>query len=473
MTAAPNKTTNTEAAVIGALVRDPARYFEIAEYLAPHQIQDGFLRSVYAAIGQATMETSAVNLHMVADRLPNAPDGFDAYTYLATLAEEARGVGESLDAMVSDLAEAAARADQAAAMSDLMALVKEGIDATEFAARAIDRLTVTVPRTKTKTRGRLGHLLREHVNALAQSQPLSSTGGIKTGLTDLDAQLGAILPGELVILAGRPGFGKSALSMQIVMELAQAGRPVSVYNMEMDIKSILNRILATRARIPSAVFRRQSFTTREKEAVYLEGQALADQVRDALEIDATPGMTMAQIRARALARRSREGDLALLVVDHSKLFRIGTKIDENEIARIAEGFRMMKDLAKECGCVVLALSQFKSFALQRDIAAKSVQQLRPRVEDLYGGSAPREFADIVLLGHRPFEAWKKLEPVKHESPEHHEWAVVLDHWRDRAEIIIDKFRGGAEGQIIEVAWDGPSTSFRDLKPNVDTGDLLG
>lgn len=457
----PAHLARTEEALIGALLNSPSRYFDLRDTLDPQSIRTPVLRSIYQAIGSVAAETSAVSLHMVADRISTPPDGLDALTFLASLADAADG-SEPMDLMAAEIAEAAARAAQSAALADLQKAALAGtMTSEEMAALVVQRITDTVPRSRTRNRGSLGQIVRDRAMWLASYDPETGERGITTGLRDLDKIMGQMLPGELIILAGRPGFGKTALAMQIVGRVAMQQR-VSIFQMEMSASAVADRILTSRTGISAVQFRRREFSDLERTILVEQGEKAAAKIGSHVEIDTSAGITVAQMRAALLARRSREGEIAMVVVDHSKLWRIGGKIDQDEIARIAEGYRLLKDVAKELPAVVVVLSQFKTSALQRDLVAKTINQLRPRAEDLYGGSAPREFADAVLLGHRPEDPWKKLEPPRTKQDEHAEWSREMGLWTGKAEIIIDKFRGGEGGQSVEVKFNGGKTRFEDL-----------
>ena len=282
--------------------------------------------------------------------------------------------------------------------------------------------------------------------------------GVPTGLTDLDEKLGGLHKSDLVIIAGRPSMGKTALATNIAYNAAKTlqerGEKASVafFSLEMSSEQLSTRILSEQARIQSNNIRRGKATEEEINR-YIEVSRNIYELP--LYIDETPAITISTLSNRA-RRIKRLFGLNLIVVDYIQLMRTSIKRFDNRVQEISEITQGLKALAKELGVPVLALSQLSRAVEQRDDKI-------PQLSDLRESGSIEQDADVVMFVYREEYYLEKRQP-KLGSIEHAEWQSKMSDISGLAEIIIGKQRHGPTGNI-QVEFEGMFTKFKDLKRN--------
>jgi replicative DNA helicase len=259
--------------------------------------------------------------------------------------------------------------------------------------------------------------------------------GIPTGYTDLDRVLHGLQPQNLVILAARPGMGKTALSLGIARNVAtQTGRPVVFFSMEMGTLELTKRILAMEARVDAT----RLWTAKLSEPDWGKISHAVGRLAEAqLFIDDNPHCTVMEMRAKARRLRARFGDLGLVIVDYIQLMQSSnTKRVENRQVEVSEISRGLKILARELECPVIALSQ-----LNRQLEYR--QDKRPMLADLRESGGLEQDADVVMFIYRD-------EIYNPESDD-----------RGKAEVIIAKHRNGPTGKA-ELAFLPQRAEFENM-----------
>ena len=288
-----------------------------------------------------------------------------------------------------------------------------------------------------------------------------SLSGIATGLTDLDRYMGGLQASDLVILAGRPGMGKSALVTNIAFNVAKAyqartradgaieaanGGVVGFFTLEMSAEQLATRIIAEQSGVASYKIRRGDITEGDFHRV-------ADAVRDMQQIpfyiDQTGGVAIAQLTARA-RRLKRQRGLDLLVVDYIQLLSGSKSRTENRVQELTEVTTGLKALAKELNVPILACSQLSRQVEQRD-------DKRPLLSDLRESGSIEQDADVVLFIYREEYYLKNKEP-RPGTEEHINWMAQMESAHGRAEVIIAKQRHGPTG-TVELQFDAEVTRF--------------
>ena len=288
-----------------------------------------------------------------------------------------------------------------------------------------------------------------------------SLSGIATGLTDLDRYMGGLQASDLVILAGRPGMGKSALATNIAFNVAKAyqgrtradgaieaanGGVVGFFTLEMSAEQLATRIIAEQSGVASYKIRRGDITEGDFHRV-------ADAVRDMQQIpfyiDQTGGVAIAQLTARA-RRLKRQRGLDLLVVDYIQLLSGSKSRTENRVQELTEVTTGLKALAKELNVPILACSQLSRQVEQRD-------DKRPLLSDLRESGSIEQDADVVLFIYREEYYLKNKEP-RPGTEEHINWMAQMENAHGRAEVIIAKQRHGPTG-TVELQFDAEVTRF--------------
>ena len=282
--------------------------------------------------------------------------------------------------------------------------------------------------------------------------------GVPTGLTDLDEKLGGLHKSDLVILAGRPSMGKTALATNIAYHAAQnlmsrqEKSSVAFFSLEMSSEQLSTRILSEQARIKSDDIRRGKVTEEEINR-YIETSRNIYNLP--LFIDETPAITIATLSNRA-RRIKRLFGVSLVVVDYIQLMRSASNRNDNRVQEISEITQGLKALAKELGVPVLALSQLSRAVEQRD-------DKQPQLADLRESGSIEQDADVVMFVYREAYYLERKQP-KLGSIEHAEWQSKMNDVNGLADIILGKQRHGPTG-TVKVEFEGIYTKFKDLAKN--------
>ena len=277
--------------------------------------------------------------------------------------------------------------------------------------------------------------------------------GVPTGLTDLDEKLGGLHKSDLIILAGRPSMGKTALATNIAHNAAQnilnlqEKSSVAFFSLEMSSEQLSTRILSEQARIKSDDIRRGKVTEEEINR-YIETSRNIYNLP--LYIDETPAITIATLSNRA-RRIKRLFGLSLVVVDYIQLMRSSSNKNDGRVQEISEITQGLKALAKELSVPVLALSQLSRAVEQRD-------DKQPQLADLRESGSIEQDADVVMFVYREAYYLERKQP-KLGSIEHAEWQSKMNDVNGLAEIIIGKQRHGPTGNI-HVEFEGMYTKFK-------------
>ncbi len=294
--------------------------------------------------------------------------------------------------------------------------------------------------------------------------------GIGTGLNSLNKLLGGLQRSDLLIIAGRPGMGKTAVATNIAFHAAtttQTGEKpqhVAFFSLEMSAEQLATRILSQRARMSSEHIRRGSLNPNQ----FTELVRAAGEIENAtLYIDDTPSLSVSQLASRA-RRLKRQHGLGLIVVDYLQLLTIpmGQRAD-GRVQEISLISRMLKSIAKELDVPVIALSQLSRAVEQRE-------DKRPNLSDLRESGSIEQDADVVMFVYREEYYLGKTEPdqkvdesAEHYQTRHDRWKEKLQNAEGRAEIIVAKQRHGPTG-VIHPNFIAEHTEFVD---NTDTDHL--
>lgn len=309
---------------------------------------------------------------------------------------------------------------EAGDVDDLVEQVRETVDG------------VTAPPTAATSMTRLGDTLAAYLDAL--EQPVDSSDFVPLPYQDLNDMLGGLRPGQLVVVAGRPGMGKTTLATDFARCAAIRHQlPTAVFSLEMSTTELTHRIMAAEARVPLHALIRHELTDDDWQRV---GRVAGDIGAAPLHIDDTPTATLAHIRAR-LRHLARTTPARLVIVDYLQLMSSPGRVEnrQQEVSAIARGLKL---LAKEFGTTIVVGAQLNRGPEQR-------ADKKPMVADLRESGAIEQDADVVMLLYRD-DVYEK------ESPR----AGELD-------IIVGKHRNGATGTVT-VAYQGHYARATDMHP---------
>jgi len=293
--------------------------------------------------------------------------------------------------------------------------------------------------------------------------------GISTGLRDLDGKLGGLQSSDLIILAGRPSMGKTALVTNIAFTIAKArarslaerpdlqpddpghdGAVVGFFSLEMSAEQLATRILSEQANIPSEKIRRGMIDEAEFKRLVIASQEMS---AAPLFIDQTGGISIAQLASRARKLKRQKG-LGLLVVDYLQLLTGSSRrASEGRVQEITEITTGLKALAKELNVPVVALSQLSRQVEQRE-------DKRPQLSDLRESGSIEQDADVVMFVFREEYYVERTKPSE-GTAEFQTWLDKMRMVHGKAEVIIGKQRHGPVG-AVQLQFDSNVTRFGDL-----------
>jgi len=282
--------------------------------------------------------------------------------------------------------------------------------------------------------------------------------GVPTGLSDLDEKLGGLHKSDLIIIAGRPSMGKTALATNIAYYAAKHMQDnnekgsVAFFSLEMSSEQLSTRILSEQARISSHEIRTGKATEETLNRYIETSRNIYD---PPLYIDETPAIAISTLSNRA-RRIKRLFGLKLIVVDYIQLMRTNSNRMDGRVQEISEITQGLKALAKELNVPVVALSQLSRAVEQRD-------DKKPQLSDLRESGSIEQDADVVLFVYREEYYLEKKEP-KQGSIEHAEWQSKMSDIHGQAELIVGKHRHGSTG-VVHVEFEGMFTKFKDLPKN--------
>jgi replicative DNA helicase len=295
--------------------------------------------------------------------------------------------------------------------------------------------------------------------------------GVLTGLRDLDKKLGGQHASDLLVLAGRPSMGKTALATNIAYNAARAykdtdgaeGAVVGFFSLEMSAEQLATRILSEQIEVSSDRIRKGDLSNDDFARFAQVSQTMYDLP---IFIDDSPALSASQLRTRARRLKSVHG-LGLIVVDYLQLMSLGPGVRrDNRVQEVSEITRGLKTLAKELDVPVLALSQLSRAVEQRE-------DKHPQLSDLRESGSIEQDSDVVMFIYREQYYLERAEP-QHRADEsmeryaerHVAWVQRCEEAHNKSEVIIAKQRHGPVGKV-HLLFEGEFTRFRDLETRLD------
>jgi replicative DNA helicase len=460
-----------EQALLGAILVNNEALYRVSDFLEPFHFFEPIHQQIYDHARSLVRTGKLASPITLKTFLPADIDiaGLTVPQYLARLAAEATTIINAADygRAIYDLA---IRRDLIGIGEDM---VNVAFDApVDFAPR--DQIEDAERRLYELAEiGRYGGGFQKFESALTTALEMAAhayqrdgkLSGLATELKDLDSKLGGLQKSDLVIIAGRPGMGKTALATNIAYNIARSWRGevrpdghietanggiVGFFSLEMSAEQLATRIIAEQTGIPSSTIRRGGIDQRgfdKLKDVTVELQHLP------LFIDETGGLSIAQLAARA-RRLKRQKGLDLLVIDYIQLLQGSTRrSQENRVQEVTEITTNLKALAKELNVPIVALSQLSRQVENRD-------DKRPQLSDLRESGSIEQDADVVMFVFREEYYLSNKEP-RPGTDEHIKWQTEMDAAHGKAEIIIGKQRHGPTG-TVNLQFDAAVTRFDNL-----------
>ncbi len=482
----PPSNTQAEQALLGALLANNKAYDRVSEFLAPEHFADPLHGRIFQAI------TRRVEAGQLADAIT-----LRAEFEHSGLLDEVGGaayLGQLLTAMVGIInAGEYGRSIHDAWLRRQLIDIGETVVNNAFGAqpeldgtRQIEASEEMLFRLATD-KGQDGGFVtfeRALTDAIGIAEKAfhrsGAVAGLTTGLRDLDKKTGGMHPSDLLILAGRPGMGKTALATKIAFGAARAlmhearerqaaaglGQgaeiqpkgSVAIFSLEMSAEQLATRLLSEESRVSGERIRRGEIGQKEFDRFIQVSRELATLP---LHIDDTPAITLSALRTRC-RRLARTKGLSLIVIDYLQLMRptVGTRPESRvqEVSQITQG---LKAIAKELEVPVLALSQ-----LSRSVESR--EDKRPQLSDLRESGSIEQDADAVMFIYRDEYYLQQRAPKQMAYDSEDKYQTAMDKWQrdmeqvhNKAELLLEKQRHGPTGKV-DLFFEGEFTRFADL-----------
>ncbi len=465
----PPQNIEAEQALLGAILVNNDAFYRVSDFLEPDHFSEAIHRQIYKVASDMIRAAKKANPVTLKTFLPADEKIADMTIphYLARLAAEATTIinAEDYGRSIYDLATRRALITIGEDMVNIAFDAPVDMPPAEQIEDAEKRL-FEVAETGRYDGGfhTFGDAVGTAIDmASAAFQRDGHLSGIATGLHTLDARMGGLQPSDLIIIAGRPGMGKSSLATNIAYNIAEAYEPevlpdgthsaknggvVGLFSLEMSSEQIATRIIAEQTVISSSKIRRGEINEAEFEKLVACSQQMH---RIPLYIDQTGGISIAQLAARA-RRLKRQRGLDVLIIDYIQLMQ-GNKKTDNRVQEITEITTGLKALGKELNVPVIALSQLSRQVENRD-------DKRPQLSDLRESGSIEQDADVVLFVYREEYYLQNKEPEE-GSDAYVEWKQKFDAVAGKADVIISKQRHGPTG-TVNLGFQAEFTRFSDL-----------
>lgn len=419
----PPHNIDAEQSVLGAMLLNSEVVADVYEQLTPEDFYRPAHQAIYSAILHLYGESSEIDPILLAGRLDRTGDldrvGGPLYLHTLTSRVPTAANAQFYARIVAEKATIRRLVEAGTKIAQIGYAGAEDVEPETLVDEA-QQLIFSVGRENTKNdyvpiAEVLDNTLEE-IDLISQNGGLAQ--GVPTGITNLDKLTNGLHAGQMIIIAARPGVGKSTLAMDFMRSASiKHGQTSAIFSLEMSRNEIMMRIMSAEAKINMASLRSGDLDERDWGRLVEVG----DRIRDApLFIDDSPNLTMMEIRAKARQLKQKH-DLKLIVVDYLQLMSSGKKVESRQ-QEVSEFSRQLKLLAKELEVPLIAISQLNR-------GPESRNDKKPQVADLRESGSLEQDADIVMLIYRP-----DSQEAEHERA-------------GEADIIVAKHRGGPTGSI--------------------------
>lgn len=432
----PPQDISAEKAILGAVFLNPEALADVMEQVEP----DDFYSRQHQILFQSMIELNDADqpidvLTMKSSlETKNQLDDVGGVAYLAELANSVPSARNA--AYYAKIVSAKSRLRQLIRTStDIIALAQKQDDDVENILDEAERQIMDVSERRNKAGFKpIREVVDEVYNHLYDlSNNKSDITGLSTGYENLDKMISGLQPDNLIILAARPAVGKTAFVLNVAENVAiDSDVPVAIFSLEMSAESLVNRMLCARGPIKADNLRDGNLDDDDWHKLYAATDALA---RTKLYIDDTPGIKMAEIRAKCRRLDKETGGLGLIVIDYLQLIEGSNK--ESRQQEVSEISRQLKKLSKELSVPVIALSQLSRGVEQR-------QDKRPVLSDIRESGSIEQDADIVAFLYR--DDYYEREEGEEDSDDVKS-GQQNENDAGEVELIIEKNRAGARGTV--------------------------
>lgn len=432
----PPQNIDAEKSLLGAILIDQSVILDVMAVVQPEDFYRKDHQLIFESMVLLSNKDQPIDIITVTDQLSSSGNisGAGGVNYVVSLTEDVPLASNAVQ-YAQIVAEKALQRRLIQAATDIakMAYEPEG-DVPSVLEEAEKKIFNLVQKRNNKSYVRIGELLPGIFEQLTELSMSGALPGIPTGFIDLDKLLSGLQNSDLILIAARPGMGKTALMLNIATNVARKDFPVAVFNLEMSGEQLAKRILSSESQIEGDKIRNAKFEESEWNRL---AETLENFESVPLYIDDSTDVTIASIRAKC-RKLKLEKDIKLIIIDYLQLMSGGGKSD-NRTTEIAEISRALKIMAKELNVPVIVGSQ-----LSREVEKRADK--RPMLSDLRESGAIEQDADIVMFIYRD-SYYNKDE--------------TDERFRNIAELIVAKHRNGANG-TIKLAYDGDHAVFKNV-----------
>ncbi|MGE5233466.1 MAG: replicative DNA helicase [Acidobacteriota bacterium] len=424
----------SERAVLAAVLLDPRQLAIITGRLVAEDFYAERHQLIYQAMVDLQLATVEIDLRTLQAKLEQraALERVGGLAYLASLDLDLPDLGR-VETYVELVKERSLRRRLIKACGDITRdCLDGGLDAAAALGRAEEAILGLGEEAIQRGFESIGRVVEATLPDIEERTPSSMTG-VPSGFADFDNMTRGLNPANLIIIAGRPGMGKTSFALNIAQYVAfKEQRPVGVFSLEMSKQELALRVLASEADVPFGQLRSGHMSQKQWERVHQANRAIAGAP---LFIDDSASPTLLEVASKARRLKAERG-LGLVVLDYLQLMQAGGRY-ENRNLEIAAITRGLKQLSKELDLPVIALSQ-----LSRQPERRGADH-RPQLADLRESGAIEQDADLVAFIYRD-EVYNKLEDNSNKG---------------LAELIIAKHRNGELG-VVNLVFFGETTTFK-------------
>ncbi len=450
-----------EQAVIGSILLANETFDEISLIISSKNFYDPMHQKIFGAIDKMISKGMLANPITLKNYFENEKDELNIPEYLVKITKFSTSSRQSIEysKLIYDLyvkRELIKISDSIIDTAKLNDLNNDGQQIIENFEKSLFDLA---------EKGSFSSTLVKFDEAMKQTIEMASNAykndegivGVPSGLRDLDDRLGGMHKSDLIIIAGRPSMGKTALATNIAFHAAKKIQEkgekscIAFFSLEMSSEQLSTRILAEQSRIKSNDIRRGKISDEQFDKFIETSKNISELP---LYIDETPAISIAALSNRA-RRIKRVYGLDMIVIDYIQLMR-GSNFKDGRVQEISEITQGLKALAKELSIPVLALSQLSRAVEQRD-------DKKPLLSDLRESGSIEQDADVVMFVFRESYYLKNKEP-RPATVEHAEWQAKMNEISHLAELLILKQRHGPTGTVM-LEFEEMFTKFKDIQNN--------
>ena len=456
----PPNSVDSEQSVLGGLLLHNQAWDRVADILNTNDFYQASHRIIYDAIVTLLEHDKPADILTVKEQVikTHSEESIGGFVYLAQIAENTPSVS-NIEAYANHVRELSiyrqliniGREIADTAFQPKNIEVNELLDLSE---KKIFEIAEQVIRNKQDITN-IKDIIKDVVNSVHEMQEKKGLKGTETGFSQLDKLTSGLQNGDLVIIAGRPSMGKTALSMNIVEHVAiHNSTPVAVFSLEMPTEQLVLRMISSFGRIDASKLRDGDMTEVDWNSFNHAVRAFEE---NTILLDETPSITPTEVRAKCRRLKRQYPDLGLIMVDYLQLMTVHGKA-ENRVQEISEISRSLKALAKEINVPVIAISQLNRGVESRTKTAKGRM---PQMADLRESGSIEQDADLIGFIYR--------------DEQYHDDAYTNPEEVGKADLRIAKHRNGPTGNI-KLAFIGQYARFEDLAyedqfRNIDDDDI--